>query len=76
MFFTIKNVTDLLLDVFPDSIIYPALGNHDWHPKNQQPVGRHWLLSEITNLWRPWLDETALSVFEDGEYLDSKLKSE
>lgn len=68
----------MLEDVFPNSFVFPALGNHDWHPKNQQPVGRHWLLSAIADLWRPWLDDAARSVFEDGEFesFESKPKSQ
>ena len=33
------NITRHLVDVFPDTPIYPSLGNHDAWPSNQIPVG-------------------------------------
>ena len=33
------NVTNHLVEVFPDIPIYPSLGNHDVWPSDQLPVG-------------------------------------
>mmetsp|Transcript_27023 Transcript_27023/g.19483 ORF Transcript_27023/g.19483 Transcript_27023/m.19483 type:complete len:81 (+) Transcript_27023:949-1191(+) len=33
---TIKSLTDLLIETFPDTPIIPAIGNHDFDPANIQ----------------------------------------
>ncbi|CAK8693120.1 acid sphingomyelinase-like phosphodiesterase 3b [Clavelina lepadiformis] len=66
----IKNITDLLNEVFPDTAILSSLGNHDYHPKSQLPIGPSWLLNETADLWAPWFtDQSALDTFrENGFY--------
>ena len=66
---TIKNITELIREAFPGIDVYPALGNHDYHPKNQMPVGSSKLLTEIADVWtgEGWLDTAEKVVFEDGK---------
>ena len=64
---TIKNITQLIEDVFPRTAVYPALGNHDYHPKSQMPAGRSKILSGIADIWSKWLEEEKV-VFEDGKH--------
>ena len=62
----IKKITDLITEVFPSVDVYPALGNHDYFPKNQMPVGRNDLLSGVSDLWSYWLDVPENAIFKDG----------
>jgi len=64
---TIKDITNLIKEVFPHTDVYPALGNHDYHPKNQQPVGSSKLLDDIADLWSDWLGPVETVVFQDGK---------
>jgi len=57
-----RAVTEAIQDTFPDTLVIPALGNHDTHPVNSFPpphvpsrFSNAWLLSELDHMWRPLL---------------------
>jgi len=63
----IRNVTKLLQEHFPNVTVYSALGNHDYHPKNQMPPWPNHIVQEVANLWRPWMTEEEHLFFRDRE---------
>lgn len=51
---------------FPDTKVYAALGNHDFHPKNQFPAGINKIDNQIAELWKPWLSNESIALFKKG----------
>ncbi|XP_076817204.1 acid sphingomyelinase-like phosphodiesterase 3b [Clavelina lepadiformis] len=71
---TISNLTSLLKEVFPTTTIYSTLGNHDYHPKNQMPVGNSTLLNGVANLWQDWFtDKNSLEMFRSNGYYSTEV---
>lgn len=67
VFDIISDITDLLQEVFPDTIVYSALGNHDWSPKSQLPPHSHPLYDRIAEKWQNWITQTGASdTFKKG----------
>lgn len=64
----VGNITQLLMDVFPNTTVYPALGNHDFHPKSQIAPGGSAILTAIADLWQDWLQPQAYSKFKDNGF--------
>ncbi|KAI8501524.1 Acid sphingomyelinase-like phosphodiesterase 3b [Branchiostoma belcheri] len=65
----IGNLTSLLKEVFPAKRVYAALGNHDYHPKNQLPPNGSDIYDAVAEFWREWMDDdTANGVFKQGGY--------
>ncbi|CAK8680915.1 unnamed protein product [Clavelina lepadiformis] len=73
----IFKVTSLLLKYFPETRIFPAVGNHDSFPSNNFPpkevkvepefeVG--WLYDGLVKAWSNWLPEDALQTVRSGGY--------
>lgn len=50
----------------PDTKVYAALGNHDFHPKNQFPAGSNNIYNQVAELWRPWLNNESIAPFKEG----------
>ncbi|XP_074074061.1 acid sphingomyelinase-like phosphodiesterase 3b [Macrotis lagotis] len=69
----IKRLTELIQLVFPETKVYAALGNHDFHPKNQFPVGSNNIYNQVAELWRPWLNNESISQFKEGAFYTEKL---
>ncbi|XP_029801725.1 acid sphingomyelinase-like phosphodiesterase 3b [Suricata suricatta] len=69
----VARLTRLIREVFPDTKVYAALGNHDFHPKNQLPAGSHSLYDQVAELWRPWLSNESVTVFKQGAFYSEKL---
>ncbi|CAL4104192.1 unnamed protein product, partial [Meganyctiphanes norvegica] len=70
---TIKTLTDLLKETFPNTLVYPVLGNHDYYPKSQLPPGMSDVQNGAADLWSDWLtvdnDDSALISFNSsGSY--------
>jgi sphingomyelin phosphodiesterase len=70
----LKETVDQLVRYFPNTPIFPALGNHESTPVNsfpppnvQQPeFSIQWLYDELDAQWRRWLPEaTSLTVRYD-----------
>ena len=55
-----------ILFFLPDTKVYAALGNHDFHPKNQLPAGSNNIYNQVAELWRPWLRNESVTLFKEG----------
>ncbi|XP_045581283.2 acid sphingomyelinase-like phosphodiesterase 3b isoform X1 [Procambarus clarkii] len=62
----IKDLTAMLNQSFPHTPFYPVLGNHDYYPKNQFPVGTSELQTRVADMWRPWLKNDSYQSFKNG----------
>ncbi|NXJ85061.1 ASM3B phosphodiesterase, partial [Trogon melanurus] len=71
----IENLTSLIKDTFPGTKVYAAMGNHDFHPKNQFPGKEHRIYNQTAELWRPWLDDASIPLFRAGAFYSEKLPS-
>ncbi|NXI24208.1 ASM3B phosphodiesterase, partial [Sterrhoptilus dennistouni] len=69
----IANLTSLIKETFPGTKVYAAMGNHDFHPKNQFPGKEHRIYNKTAELWRPWLSEASLPLFRAGGFYSEKL---
>ncbi|XP_077973998.1 acid sphingomyelinase-like phosphodiesterase 3b isoform X2 [Styela clava] len=68
----VGNITILIKDVFPNTKVYPVLGNHDMYPKNQMAPGENEILSQIAQLWEDWLTPESFTSFQkDGFYKET-----
>uniref|UniRef100_A0A9L0SJF8 Sphingomyelin phosphodiesterase acid like 3B n=1 Tax=Equus caballus TaxID=9796 RepID=A0A9L0SJF8_HORSE len=43
----VERLTKLIREVFPDTKVYAALGNHDFHPKSQLPPGSNNIYNQV-----------------------------
>ncbi|KAL1777081.1 acid sphingomyelinase-like phosphodiesterase 3b [Sigmodon hispidus] len=66
-------MTNLIREVFPDTKVYAALGNHDFHPKNQFPAESNSIYRQVAELWRPWLSNQSFALFKEGAFYSEKL---
>lgn len=69
----VGNLTRIIQQVFPDTKVYPAIGNHDFHPKSQLPGGRHEMYDKIAQMWNLWLQNDSLSQFKTGAFYTEHL---
>uniref|UniRef100_A0A8C3WKI7 Acid sphingomyelinase-like phosphodiesterase n=1 Tax=Catagonus wagneri TaxID=51154 RepID=A0A8C3WKI7_9CETA len=69
----VERLSKLIREVFPDTKVYAALGNHDFHPKHQLPAGRNNIYNQIAELWRPWLSNESIALFKEGAFYSEKL---
>lgn len=56
----------IFLFFLPDTKVYAALGNHDFHPKNQLPAGSNSIYDQVAELWTPWLSNESIALFKEG----------
>nr|XP_046254967.1 acid sphingomyelinase-like phosphodiesterase 3b [Scatophagus argus]XP_046254968.1 acid sphingomyelinase-like phosphodiesterase 3b [Scatophagus argus] len=69
----ISNLTHIINQMFPDTKVYSALGNHDYHPKSQLPAGPNYIYEQIAEMWQHWLDPESRGTFKKGGYYTEKL---
>uniref|UniRef100_A0A2K6DEU1 Acid sphingomyelinase-like phosphodiesterase n=1 Tax=Macaca nemestrina TaxID=9545 RepID=A0A2K6DEU1_MACNE len=69
----VECLTQLIREVFLDTKAYAALGNHDFHPKNQFPAGINKIDNQIAELWKPWLSNKSIALFKKGAFYSEKL---
>ncbi|XP_051869609.1 acid sphingomyelinase-like phosphodiesterase 3b isoform X2 [Pristis pectinata] len=69
----IGNVSQLIQQVFPDTKVYAAMGNHDIHPKSQFPATSHIIYNRTAELWSQWLDGSSTPTFLKGAFYTEKL---
>lgn len=62
----VERLTKLIREVFPETKVYAAMGNHDFHPKNQFPAGSNNIYNQVAELWRPWLNNESMALFKEG----------
>jgi len=77
----IRQSHQLLLQHFPNTPIFPALGNHESAPVNSFPPpqigGRHsisWLYDELDREWQRWLPATASATVRRGAFYSVLVK--
>lgn len=56
----------LLIKPSLDTKVYPALGNHDYHPKSQLPAGPNYIYDQTAEMWQGWLDPESRGTFKKG----------
>lgn len=69
----VERLTNLFKEVFPGTKVYAALGNHDFHPKNQLPAQSNSIYTHVAELWRPWLSNESFALFKEGAFYSEKL---
>ncbi|XP_037532773.1 acid sphingomyelinase-like phosphodiesterase 3b [Nematolebias whitei] len=69
----ISNLTNIITEVFPSTKVYSALGNHDYHPKNQFPPAPNSIYNRTAEMWHDWLDPESKETFKKGGYYTEKL---
>uniref|UniRef100_A0A9L0T0B4 Sphingomyelin phosphodiesterase acid like 3B n=1 Tax=Equus caballus TaxID=9796 RepID=A0A9L0T0B4_HORSE len=69
----VERLTKLIREVFPDTKVYAALGNHDFHPKSQLPPGSNNIYNQVAEMWRPWLSNESIALFREGAFYSEKL---
>lgn len=69
----VGNLTHIINEVFPSTKVYSALGNHDYHPKNQLPAASNYIYDQIAEMWHDWLDPKSKETFKKGGYYTEKL---
>ncbi|XP_076592485.1 acid sphingomyelinase-like phosphodiesterase 3b [Chaetodon auriga] len=69
----ISNLTHIIKQVFPNTKVYSALGNHDYHPKSQLPAAPNYIYDQIAEMWGDWLDPGSRETFKKGGYYTEKL---
>ncbi|XP_038196239.1 acid sphingomyelinase-like phosphodiesterase 3a [Arvicola amphibius] len=71
----ITNMTMTVQNLFPNLQVFPALGNHDYWPQDQLPIATSKVYSAVADLWKPWLDEDAVSTLRKGGFYSQKVTS-
>ncbi|KAJ8340866.1 hypothetical protein SKAU_G00331570 [Synaphobranchus kaupii] len=69
----IGKLTHIIKLVFPDTKVYSALGNHDYHPKSQLPPEQNNIYEQTTQLWQDWLEPESQLTFRKGGYYTENL---
>ncbi|XP_069462695.1 cyclic GMP-AMP phosphodiesterase SMPDL3A [Ambystoma mexicanum] len=72
----IANMTATIQGLFPDLQVFPALGNHDYWPQDQLPVGDSEVYSAVAELWKPWLSEEAITTLRKGGFYSQLYKTD
>ncbi|KAK4329381.1 hypothetical protein Pmani_000264 [Petrolisthes manimaculis] len=77
----IRDAVQMIQDYFPDTPVFPALGNHESHPVNAFPqpyidneFDISWLYDEITTLWEQWLPAEVASTILYSAYYSTLIK--
>ncbi|CAL4122987.1 unnamed protein product [Meganyctiphanes norvegica] len=78
----IREAVQMVKDFFPDTPVFPAIGNHEGHPVNTFPPpwleepsdwDVSWLYDEIMNLWLTWLPEDVASSVAYSAYYSTEI---
>ncbi|XP_013417120.1 acid sphingomyelinase-like phosphodiesterase 3b isoform X2 [Lingula anatina] len=65
----ILNLTHLLMEVFPNTPVYAALGNHDYHPKHLMPPHSNPIYNAVADSWKAWFrNDVAEQTFRNGGF--------
>ncbi|XP_013405141.1 acid sphingomyelinase-like phosphodiesterase 3b [Lingula anatina] len=63
----IHDVTNLFIEVFPNTVVYAAFGNHDYSPPDQFPPHENNIYYAAANMWQRWYrDSTAKKTLLKG----------
>lgn len=70
----ITNVTQTIQKFFPKLPVYPALGNHDYWPQDQDPTSENKIYDAVTQLWQLWLSPEAIPTLLKGGFYSHVIK--
>ncbi|XP_053288213.1 acid sphingomyelinase-like phosphodiesterase 3b isoform X1 [Pleuronectes platessa] len=73
--YIMNNLTHIIKQVFPHTKVYTALGNHDYHQKNQLPTFTNNIYNQTAEMWKDWLDPESQETFRKGGFYTEKLLS-
>jgi len=65
------DLTEDILNYFPDTYVYPMFGNHEAYPCDQFDTNgdeSSWITSRLAEMWKIWLDEEAVETFKNKSY--------
>lgn len=66
-------LTDLFLQYFPNTPLYPIMGNHACYPEDQYHLGHEqWLTEGLADMWPAWLTPEAQATQADNAYWSMK----
>ncbi|KAM9060674.1 cyclic GMP-AMP phosphodiesterase SMPDL3A isoform 2-T2 [Megaptera novaeangliae] len=68
-------MTTTIRSLFPNLQVFPALGNHDYWPQDQLPIFTSKVYNAVASLWKPWLDEEAISTLRKGGFYSQKVST-
>jgi len=63
-----RNLTEKIVQYFPNTTVYPMFGNHEPFPADQYDFttnSTRWLSNELADLWKMWLDDQAYNTFRE-----------
>nr|XP_057913060.1 acid sphingomyelinase-like phosphodiesterase 3a [Doryrhamphus excisus] len=63
-----SNITQTLLQHFPNITVFPAVGNHDYWPQDQMPTSTNDIYKAAAHMWKPWLQTDALETLRQGGF--------
>uniref|UniRef100_A0A8C9TG75 Sphingomyelin phosphodiesterase acid like 3A n=1 Tax=Scleropages formosus TaxID=113540 RepID=A0A8C9TG75_SCLFO len=64
----LSNMTSTIRKYFPELMVYPALGNHDYWPQDQFPNSTNKIYQAAADLWEPWLKTEAIKTLRAGGF--------
>ncbi|XP_018576214.1 sphingomyelin phosphodiesterase 1 [Anoplophora glabripennis] len=79
---TIKEIYGLFASIFPNTTIYPILGNHEPHPTDfyspedvlQNQISTQWIFNLSVTEWSRWLPESTQDTILKGGYYSVLIK--
>ncbi|EGG23426.1 sphingomyelinase [Cavenderia fasciculata] len=64
-----QTLTELVHLFFPDTIVFPAIGNHESYPADQFILpDKQWLLNDLSTFWAPFLGGEQLDTVQQQGY--------
>ncbi|XP_063702884.1 sphingomyelin phosphodiesterase-like [Culicoides brevitarsis] len=77
-----EKVFQLLRETFPETPLFPILGNHETHPVNifapnhisDNELSTNWLFNYISEAWLHWLPNSTLSTIKKGGFYTTLIK--
>ena len=67
-------ITKYIKQHFPESVIFPIHGNHEFNPMNAQDMSLQLdpVIDIISNEWRHWLTDEVYDQYRKNTYFDYK----
>lgn len=71
----VQRVADTIAAAFPDTQVFPSLGNHDHNPDDALAPNETAYLDAVAKLWARWLPADALATVRRGGYYTAPVRS-
>nr|XP_002130732.2 sphingomyelin phosphodiesterase-like [Ciona intestinalis] len=81
--YMLHNITSLLVQYFPNTPVFPAVGNHDSFPSNNFPpasvntgaaYSAQWFYNALWKAWSVWLPSSTKETIELGGFYSTLVK--